>query len=186
MKEQNINKCVYSDAISYCAVRALLQRAAKRAEIKKRVNPHIFRHARASLLGRSRLGEAIMQEVMGWEKGSKMTKIYVHLSGEDCDKALLENVYGIRYEEEPKKKTIVRILTCAYCGSKNPSTSNRCNKCFNPTGQLKKSDIEENRAMVDMSKTINVLMNKDDSFKRKLIEQLKLEIMKEIQNGKGQ
>ncbi|MDI6799059.1 MAG: tyrosine-type recombinase/integrase, partial [Candidatus Aenigmarchaeota archaeon] len=69
-----------------------LRRIAKRAGIKKKVNPHAFRHARATFLA-NHLTEAQMKEYFGWVQNSKMASIYVHLCGRDTDEAILK-MYG--------------------------------------------------------------------------------------------
>ncbi len=51
--------------LEYGAVRRILESAAKRCGVKKRVNPHSFRHARASNLANV-LTEAQMKEYLGW------------------------------------------------------------------------------------------------------------------------
>ncbi|HDS45716.1 MAG TPA: hypothetical protein ENN68_06465 [Methanomicrobia archaeon] len=48
--------------------------------MKKRVNPHNFRHSWSTHLA-SRLTESQMEEYSGWVQGSKMLSIYVYLSG---------------------------------------------------------------------------------------------------------
>src|SRR2546422_11367963 len=63
--------------LEYAAVRRVLDAAA--SGVKKRVNPHSFRHARASNLANV-LTEAQMKEYLGWTGDSRMPAIYVHLS----------------------------------------------------------------------------------------------------------
>ena len=66
------------EPLLYYAARALFQRLAKRAGIRKKVNPHAFRHSRASYLAKGRLNEREMEGYLGWTTASKMPKIYVH------------------------------------------------------------------------------------------------------------
>jgi len=42
-----LGKGKYGSRMDYDAIRMLLKKIAKRAGVKKRVNPHIFRHTRA-------------------------------------------------------------------------------------------------------------------------------------------
>jgi integrase/recombinase XerD len=65
--------------LEYSACRKMFNEAAKRCHIKKRVNPHSFRHARASTLANV-LTEAQMNEYLGWIPVSRMPAAYVHLS----------------------------------------------------------------------------------------------------------
>ena len=70
------------------AIARILERAARRADIKKRVHPHLFRHSRATDLA-ARLTEAQLKEVFGWAPGSAQAATYVHLSGRNVDEAVL-------------------------------------------------------------------------------------------------
>lgn len=75
----------------YESARKLLRRLAKDAGIRKRVNPHLFRHARASFLAKH-MTERQMASYMGWSVGSRMPRIYVHLSGRDLDPVLSADI----------------------------------------------------------------------------------------------
>jgi integrase len=90
--------------LNYPSVRKLLRDVGERAGVKKRINPHNFRHSRATYLA-SHLTEAQMKEYLGWVQGSEMASIYVHLSGRDTDKAIEEKVYGIKKGEEEEKES---------------------------------------------------------------------------------
>ena len=57
--------------LTYGFVCKLLKELAKKAGIKKKVNPHAFRHARATFLA-NKLTEAQMKEFFGWSKDSNM------------------------------------------------------------------------------------------------------------------
>ncbi len=84
--------------IPYNSLRIILRNIAKRAGVRKKVNPHAFRHARATHLANF-LTEAQMKEYFGWVQDSDMASVYVHLSGRDVDRAILK-IYGMEMEEE--------------------------------------------------------------------------------------
>lgn len=84
--------------ISYPALRKNLKGITKRAGITKRVHFHMFRHGRATELSKS-LTEAELDVFMGWEVGSDMARTYVHLSGKDLDKKILQ-VAGVTKEQK--------------------------------------------------------------------------------------
>jgi len=76
-----------NEAIGYQYIRLqILDRARERAGIDKPVNPHHFRHSRATYLA-NHLTEAQMCEWFGWSPGSRVPGRYVHLSGRDIDRA---------------------------------------------------------------------------------------------------
>lgn len=124
--------------MSYSSIKAMLQRIANRANITKKVNPHNFRHSRASYLA-NYLTEAQMKEYFGWVQGSDMASIYVHLSGRDVDNALLK-VYGIENNNE-KQESILKPKNCLRCGEINQATNKFCNKCGMPLDQAVVSEI---------------------------------------------
>ena len=85
------------EQIGYNYIRLrLLERARKRAGIEKPVNPHHFRHSRATQLA-NWLTEAQLCGWFGWVKGSKVPARYVHLSGRDIDTAYLALVNADGY-----------------------------------------------------------------------------------------
>ena len=84
----------------YAYFRILLYRLGKKAGIKKPMNPHHFRHSRATELSKY-LTEAQLCQYMGWVPGSSQTATYVHLSGRDLDSAILK-MKGIKIEEDVK------------------------------------------------------------------------------------
>lgn len=79
--------------MKYETINKLLRKIAKKAGIKKKVNPHSFRHSRATFLAKH-LTEAQMKEYFGWVQSSKMASVYVHLCGRDVDDACfcLDNI----------------------------------------------------------------------------------------------
>ncbi len=121
------------DVLRYTTVRSMLQQTAKRAKVKKKVNPHSFRHARATHLA-NHLTDAQMKEYFGWVQGSDMASVYIHLSGRDVDNALLTKVYGI---EKPRgeEKDGFSPLQCSRCGQNNPPTFKFCGLCGAPLSE---------------------------------------------------
>jgi len=117
--------------LEYYAFRKMLSVTAARANIVKRVNPHSFRHARASNLANV-LTEAQMKEYLGWVGDSKMASTYVHLSGRNIDNALLK-LNGIKTQDEVNNEEhTLRIKTCSRCQEVNSPTSGFCSRCGCP------------------------------------------------------
>lgn len=112
----------------YSAIRMMLQRVAKRAGIDKRVNPHSFRHARATDYA-SRLSDQQLKMLFGWVGGSRMAETYVHLSGKDIDNSVLEaNGYKPVEMQAPKLK----VQLCPRCHLANEPTAQYCSRCGSP------------------------------------------------------
>jgi integrase/recombinase XerD len=110
--------------ISYQAVRKQLIRITNRAEINKKITPHLFRHSRATFLARH-LTEAEMNIYFGWVQGSDMAATYVHLSGRDVDKSILK-AHGIIVKEDNNKP---QVQQCPRCKAVNGPEALFCFKC---------------------------------------------------------
>lgn len=126
---------------TYGAARMMLRRRAKDAKLKKRVNPHMFRHSQASILADD-LTEAQMNEYLGWKQGSKMPAIYVHLSGRNVDQKILE-LKGMKKHEKTAEASAVR--GCSRCGHINPPTSKFCMKCALPLDLKAALELDEEK-----------------------------------------
>jgi len=117
-------------AMEYAALSRMLQKVARRAGVKKRVNPHAFRHARATDLAKV-LTEAQMKEFFGWTRSSEMAAVYVHLSGRDTDRAIL-GLYGKLNEAEKVEDSQLRTQSCTFCKFENASELELCMNCRRP------------------------------------------------------
>ena len=99
LKRHILRSCKSNDDrifnLSYPNAAKILRESAWRVEIRKPVNPHAFRHARATHLA-NKLTESQLKEFFGWRQGSEMAQIYVHLSGRDIDEAII----GLYKDEE--------------------------------------------------------------------------------------
>jgi integrase/recombinase XerD len=152
----------------YDAVRIFLRRLAKKAGVQKRVNPHSFRHARASYLA-NHLTEAQLENYLGWIPGSKMPKIYVHLSGRDVDSALLR-LHGVEPEEE-KQRPKIDVVTCPRCSVKNMPTARFCNKCGLPLQIQAAMEVENARKEAD---ALMSLLLEDPDIKSLMLTKLRM------------
>jgi len=127
--------------LSYGWVRKTLSILGQKAGIKKKLNPHNFRHSRATHLA-NHLTEAQMKEYFGWTQGSDMAAIYVHLSGRDVDNAILK-LYGMQNDKN-KEECNLKPKTCQRCDEQNPSGNKFCAKCGNPLDKKTILEIIEN------------------------------------------
>ena len=102
----------------------IIRERTKQAGLKKRVYPHLLRHSRATHLANV-LTEAQMREYFGWTKRSQIPAVYVHLSGRDVDRAILEH-HGIKPEERSAKDEALKPIECPRCHTKNPPGAKFC------------------------------------------------------------
>ena len=110
-------------------VNKMLRAFAKRAGVKKRVNPHSFRHARLTELAGNGLSERELRIFAGWSGSSEMPETYIHLSGKDLDEHILK-IHGVIKEELPEeKKRPLKPIVCSRCKTINPADAAFCFKC---------------------------------------------------------
>jgi len=158
----------YRNPLGYPATRKILKKIAKRSNIKKPVNPHSFRHARATHLA-NHLTEAQMKEYFGWTQVSKMASIYVHLSGRDVDDAILR-MHGKKPKED--KQDEIETKTCIRYNEINSFDTKYCKKC----GTI----LSQQDAMKVMDLEKNILNLIDSDILEKLIENKVKEMMNKV------
>ena len=161
----NLSDSILGRHLTYADVYSIIRHAAKRAGIKKRIHPHLFRHTRATILA-SKVAEAPLEAQMGWVHGSRQTRTYVHLSLRDQDNAILK-AYGIKV---PENETIQedKPKECPRCHTLNPSDAQYCRNCWMPFDVKIALDMEEKER-----KTIEAIKRTDvvDPLVKKLIDE---------------
>ena len=70
-------------------VGTILKNLVMKTGIKKHVHPHLFRHSRLTELARD-FSESELKVIAGWSGNSNMAGVYIHLSGGDIEKKMLE------------------------------------------------------------------------------------------------
>lgn len=141
----------------YANFKKILGTASRKAGIKKPINPHHFRHSRATYMAQF-LTEAQMKEYFGWAQDSSMAARYVHLSGKQVDDAILK-MYGLKKQEE--QETILKREPCPRCKNLNDVNHQYCEKCWLPLTPQATSEVEEVRqkdqeAMVAIMKLLEL------------------------------
>ncbi len=125
--------------LSPAGVRKIIMSCGERAGVSKRLNPHNFRHSRASHLA-NKLTEAQMCMYFGWAMGSDMPATYVHLSGRDIDNAILE-INGIKERDESKEE--FKSVVCARCELVNGVGVDFCSRCRLPLNEKSALEVQE-------------------------------------------
>jgi len=106
-----------------------LQNAVREAhpEFHKRVTPYTLRHSRMTEWARLGLNEAGLCQIGGWNMGSKMPAIYIHLSKRDIG-PMVEKVLGIKRDDKPPElRRLPRI--CERCQATNTFDAKICITC---------------------------------------------------------
>ncbi len=142
----NIGDVNEGDEMNYPAIRKMLNSVSNRAGIDKPVNPHNFRHSRATYMA-TRFTEAQLCEWFGWVQGSDIPAKYTHLSGRDIDSDYAR-LHGI--EEEENQKISKRIPDdCPRCGEKVPKEDNFCSRCGQALSQESFEKLEESEELIE-------------------------------------
>jgi len=123
--------------LSYARLAAILKHSAKKAGIKKRVYCHLLRHSRATKLAKVMSGST-MNAYLGWAQGSKMSGVYIHMSGKDADDVILK-ANGIEIKEN-NSKPVMQPSKCSRCNTINEATNKFCKICGLP---LNKEEAEK-------------------------------------------
>jgi len=166
------------DTIRYmlrrCSVKAGLGKVGAReskGEVKttywvyagKDVNPHAFRHARATHLTKKGMNEIMMCKFFGWAQGSKMPSHYSHISADDLEDKLCD-IYGLSKKENKDRDEIV----CSRCRKANEPSKSFCSECGMPLSLESVQKQEEQRGKSDdlMSVVIKELVRNPDIKKQ--------------------
>ena len=126
--------------LNYERLRTIVKSLAAKAGIKRRVHPHLFRHSRLTELAKD-FSESELKIMAGWTSASKMAGTYVHLSGADIEKKILEK-RGIIPSEEVEKEKVLRAKTCPRCGKSNAPTHRFCAMCSMPLDAKSALDVQ--------------------------------------------
>lgn len=127
--------------MTYDSLRMMLIKVNKRANIKKKINPYIFRHSVITRYANS-LTNAQLEKVAGWRPGSSMHSVYEHLSASDVDVALAR-AKGLQVPEMPND---IKARICQRCSFSNPAYQAYCGRCgapLNVATAIKEMDLEK-------------------------------------------
>jgi len=132
--------------MAYRTITKQLNKTKERAEIDKPVNPHHFRHSRATYLA-SKFTESQLCEWFGWVQGSDRPADYVHMSGRDID-GDYARLHG-REDEKEEKKSDLAPVDCPRCGEKNDPEASFCQNCGQSLEMDAQQKMEEGGEIAD-------------------------------------
>lgn len=138
--------------MEYRAIGTMIEKVGRRAGIKKPLNPHHFRHSRATFMSQH-LTEAQMKEYFGWTQDSRMAARYIHLSGKQVDDAILR-FNGLK-KGEPMVNPM-KIEACPRCKTINSTISHYCKQCWLPLDSKAITEVDKIPQMDEQG--MNVLM----------------------------
>lgn len=104
----------------------VVTRAEERYSLRReRTWAYLLRHSRATDLSK-KLSDAEMDEYFGWEKGSSMPQVYVHLSGKNVGNKI-KRLHGIEVEDDDEEEYVLK--RCPSCKRVNPPNGEKCYYC---------------------------------------------------------
>jgi len=149
---------------SNVTLRNILIKAKNRAKLKKRIYPHLFRHSRATHLATD-FTEQELKIIFGWTGGSKMPATYVHLSGADIDKKMLEKRGLLKRDVMTSEPLQPR--TCPSCEKMNPISAKFCVECGMALEMKAAIQLEKKRREAD---SFMSAVMEDPKFRKMLAE----------------
>lgn len=117
----------YGEPLGYIGISDQIKKAAKLAGIKKKVNPHIFRHTKLTDMAKL-LTDSELRIFAGWTKSSPMAAVYTHLNSNDVNNKILENK-GIIVKEDKETRGLVDPIKCSRCNNYNSIGNSICEFC---------------------------------------------------------
>ena len=143
--------------LGYNTVIEIIRNVAAKAGIKKRVNPYVFRHSRATFLSKY-LSDAELKNFLGHTQESRATAVYVHLSGKDVDEKLLK-IYGIKKESLKELNKPKPFIKCPRCKEINNFDEDFCVKCWLPLNP-KAAELTTPKSDIGFYQTIRELQKR--------------------------
>jgi site-specific recombinase XerD len=166
-----------NEPVNYNTVGNLLYIAGEKLSIKKRVNPHWFRHSGLSYFANNlNYNEQLLMWRAGWTN-TEMAKRYIHSGAELEAKAYLERM---GYIAEEKDKQVIQPKTCPHCQAINPYTNTNCDFCAMPL------DLEEYKKEIEKRRNVEALYeNLNKIYSGTLSEEQKAQLTKHTKTVKG-
>lgn len=158
------------EILGYGRINEIFKTSARKAGIKKRVYPHLFRHSRATRLA-SIMSEASMKHYLGWSQSSKMCGIYIHMNGKETDDAILR-ANGIETQRE-RPKPMIEPKKCVKCNTINEVTNKFCKICGMPLNREEANKIIQDDQESKYANNLMESLVSDKDILKLLIEKIK-------------
>jgi|Deesub1362B_J571_1020462.scaffolds.fasta_scaffold01212_3 integrase/recombinase XerD len=124
----------YGEQLSIRSVQKILQNAAKRAGINKKVSPHILRHTYATFLLSKGFNLAEIQELLG-HASIRTTRIYSHVVKSELERKY-HKVFHSKTNDEKEPPIEIKVMFCPKCGYKIGQGWKYCINCGEDLSKL--------------------------------------------------
>jgi len=157
------------EALSHTRIARILGEIGEKAGVKKRVNPHSFRHAAVTSWILTGLNEQEVKHRAGWAKGSsQMFNVYANFSDMQMSDRIFEK-YGLKPSREARK-----LEVCPRCEITLPPGSRFCPRCSlaldrDAVDDLDRYDdgIQELMELLNQEGAVNLLLESMREAKKK-------------------
>jgi integrase len=135
------------EPLKYRAISQVIERAADRANIKKRIHPHLFRKSRITELVKKNYQESVIKETFCANPDTQMFRTYLKLSEKDIDNEFLKKA-GLKAEHEINEDSD-KPIQCIYCLAVNPAGSRFCRMCTKPLTSEAAEKVRKAEEMIE-------------------------------------
>jgi site-specific recombinase XerD len=157
--------------LQYRAISQVIERAAQRAGITKRVHPHLFRKSRITELVKKNYQESVLKETFWANPDTMMFRTYLKLSEKAIDDEFLRKA-GLKTESELDAADD-KPRQCMFCLAVNPPGSKFCRMCTKPltAAAQEEQDQKVNNVLqrMDGDPRLALINQKMEEFRRSLI-----------------
>lgn len=113
--------------LSRSASRKITRELSKKAGIKKRVHPHLFRHTTLTSMAADGVQESVLRRFAGWSGSSEMPAVYVHIGNKDVEDAQLARHGKAVAQKHLSESPLTR--ECPTCHKEIPIDAQYCDNC---------------------------------------------------------
>lgn len=146
------------EPIQYPGLRKKLTKISKRANIERKINPHLFRHSRITHLIQKGYNESVIKKMMWGNLTTNMFSTYAHLTDIDIDNEIAKHE-GI-ITENKKEPSALEARQCPRCYTINSPTMYFCGSCgyeLTKEAVMDKKEILNNLALLDKSQILELI-----------------------------
>jgi site-specific recombinase XerD len=161
-----ILKKAYGCAMGGEAIARIIRKLAIRAEIKKRVHPHLLRHSRITYWRQQNLGDHNIISLVGWKEDTKMLSVYAHTDIEDANKELLKRSGKLQVVKKEENK--LQPIKCSRCSITNPVGASYCYECGQALDRIQalEDDANKDKAIDQAFKLMQGIMKDPELFRK--------------------
>jgi len=122
---------IFTDSVSggpleYRAIAFVITRNAKRADLNKKVTPHLFRGSRITEMVKDGYHEGVIREIAWANQNTNMMKTYLKLGNDDIYNEFLDKT-GIKKKADLSKQNVPK--QCPFCFAMNSPVAQHCHMC---------------------------------------------------------